>query len=273
MKDYTKYSYDETVQKMTELLKNAEGWGDGYQSSMGQTLIQLMADVTDNLHYMLERRVNESFIDTAHLRSSVIARASELGYRYKTVTPNSGELVFSISDDDEKGNTEDIVIPSYTKISFDNSTLYTTDTVIIHKGEDRVHVNAIMGEYTELTLENYRDGAIIRDYDNIVMSTFYVEDADGVVYEDVFKNDDVRKRALSYVDNEPFYDLRYTSNGLRIVFGDGKNGKIPAYPLRVTFLEAGSSDPIIRTNADFDLAERIIDEAGDVRLIDVRNYT
>ena len=99
MLDYTNYDYQALVDRMTEILKDADGWGDAYQSSTGQTLIQLMADVTDHLHYMLERRTLESFLETAKLRSSIVARASDLGYRPERIKSHTGTLEVTLVDD------------------------------------------------------------------------------------------------------------------------------------------------------------------------------
>lgn len=274
MTDYTQYDYQALVDRMTNILRDKDGWGDAYQSSTGQTLIQLIADTTDHLHYMLERRTQESYLDHAKLRTSVIARASELGYRHKTATPNFGVVRVTVSSDDIKGNTTEIVIPSMTKMTVDGTALYTADTAIIPVGSDSVEVSVLMGAERKLTLDNVGDGAIIQNYENIVTTTLSIKDSNGVEYQDVFYNEDPNKRALSYLGaDEAYFDIRYTANGMKIIFGDGGAGKKPAYPISVSFLDAFETDPILKTGIEAQLAERLIDVDGSIRDVDIVNIS
>ena len=133
MKDLTKYNYDDLVAKATELLKDKEGWGDAYQSSTGQMLIQLLADTTDNLHYLLERRSIEGFLHHARLENSVISRASELGYRSFRATAHTGTLELKIKD--QHGNfsppVHEVFIPKNTPLKFEDRTFHTTSAVMM----------------------------------------------------------------------------------------------------------------------------------------------
>lgn len=254
MKNYTQYNYDELVQRMTDILRDAEGWGEGYQSSTGQTLIQLMADVTDNLHYMLERRTNENYLETAQLRSSVIARACELGYRYRRAVGNNGYITIKIADTEIDGvfvpvyAESDIIIPKHTKIVQDDDEYFTNKECVIAQGQNTVDVEVIQGSLVTLASQVDEDGTIlIQDYEYIDNKSLSVH-SNGVEYKDVTSdNADVNKRALSFLKpDEEYYDIKYSVDGMRVVFGDNTFGKRPDGDVTITYILVDETkDPVI----------------------------
>src|SRR5690554_1170896 len=137
--DYTETDYSEILDRITELYRDKEGFTDVYESSTSQTLIQLLADTTDHLMYMLERRAQESFIDTARLESSIRSRASELGYRARRKISSTGTVLLRLVDND--GNNinalGDIIIPAGTALTGSGENFVTTSDVSIPTGSSR----------------------------------------------------------------------------------------------------------------------------------------
>lgn len=269
MKDFTEYNYDQIVRKMTDLLKEAEGWGDGYQSSTGQTLIQLMADVTDNLHYMLERRTNENYLETAQLRSSVIARACELGYRFRRAIGNTGRLQIRINDIDwgeytePKYAEEDIIIPRFTQLERDGGIFLTTEEVVLKKDTNVVEVDVIKGTLENFTqsLDQSLKSITIRDYEFIDNNTLFVS-SNGVEYKDVvLDKTDVNKRALSFLQpDETYYDIRFSIDGMCLVFGDNFFGKTPDDDVFVEYINVfGAEEPVFSTGIIFETDHEFFD--------------
>ena len=249
MKDFTVYEYQERLARITELLRETDGWSDAYESTTGQTLIQLMVHVTDELHYMLQRRTTESYLETATLRSSVISRACELGYRFERAKANSGWLELTI----QTPTLADLLIPRFTPIVREEGLYVTVNDAVMHVGESRVGLyvkHASVDSYVGMVDSN---GIItISDYENIDNSIIYVSEA-GVEYSDVINHPDVRKRSLSYLTaDDCYYDIKYTASGMCIVFGDNIYGKRPSGEVTVQFFRvAGDTEEINKLNSPF----------------------
>lgn len=253
MKDFTKYEFQERLNKMTDLLKSADGWGDAYESSTGQTLIQLMTHVTDELHYMLQRRTLENYLETASLRSSIIARACELGYRFKRAKANSGYVRFELN----VPATEEIIIPIYTQLSLDNVRYTTIETGIVAIGETFVEVLTKQAQLMESTFTVTSDGIItLTDFEYIDNDILEVTTPTETYY-DVRTQNDANKRALSFLTpNDAYYDIKYSVGGMCIVFGDNIQGKFPDNPVTIQYAMVNQNiDPINTVGKVFELVE------------------
>lgn len=278
MTDYSKYEYADKLAEMTELLKEADGWGDGYQSSMGQTLIQLMADVTDTLHYMLERRTEESFLHTARLRSSIVARASELGYRVRRIVSNGGWLKVTITDHrgDPVTAIDDTIIPRYSMFEYDGIKHYTTNQTSIRNGENSTLVYVKQGEMVEISREiDSNETITIEDWSGIDEQLFEVS-CRGSTYLDVLMDEpDVNRRALSFLGpTEEFYDLRFSNDGMRIIFGNDKNGKKPDGLVDIRYLKVDpDNDQILTIGLPFEYDGTLSDSSGVEYKLQTENAT
>lgn len=261
MADFTRYSYDEQLERMTEILKNAPGWGEGFDSTMGQTLIQLVTDVTDNLHFMLERRTIESYITTAGLRSSVIARASELGYRAKRARSTSGTLMVTLGNNATAA--ADITIPALTSLTSATGKQYVlAEDLVIHSGSTSGTARAKSGTPRSIQIPNSDETfqtsgfVLIRDFEMIDNDSLFVSSND-VEYLDVKKNLDgsPARRALSFLsENDAFYDIRYDVNGMRVIFGDNRFGKKPDGLININYIEVPEEDEeLLQLNVEFSL--------------------
>lgn len=259
MADYTNYDYDEIVARVTEKLRDSEGWGDAYDSSMGQTLIRMIADVTDNLHYMLERRTLENYLFTAKTQSAVFARASELGYRPRRVRANTGTLTFALEDGN--GNPiptqSDILIPSGTTFNYAGRTFTSLSGSSILAGETSTDIPVSDGVLRNITIpisELENNQIVIENYQNIDEDSLRVFSG-GSEYSDISRDENgyPTRRVLSFLGaDDEFYDIRYDVNGMRVVFGDGTFGKTPSDDITITYLEVSSiNEPVISLNNIF----------------------
>lgn len=274
MTDFSTYEYQEKLKQMTELLKNKEGWGDAYDSSMGQTLIQMVVDATDSLHYMLERRSVETFLDHSKLQSSTIARANELGYRPRLANFNSGMIKIVIPTP----QTEPLIIPALSKFKNinNNRTYVLLNDAIIQIGETEVESRVIEGDVSiEEMTPNDAGYVTLQNYDNIDHRIFVVSDSNQEIFRDVRLTNDGFS-ALSFLsEDDAFFDLRYATEGLRIVFGDGVNGKFPSGAIQIISIRNDDpNDPIVRLNTEFEYTGTpFLDELGDEIEITASNVT
>lgn len=261
MKDYTDYSYESLVERMTELLSAQPGWGQGYESSTGQTLIQLVADTTDALHYMLERRSQEAYTSTALLESSIWAAASEIGYRPRRKVSATGTLRLTLVDGvgapvASQGN---INIPYGMKVFFDGEEFAVAEDYTVIQGESTIDIKVIQGKLvTEsfnfdeppFSTQNYIEFSDYKDKEEFSLKVI----GDGVIYNDVFSSSDgLRVRSLSFADRSSFlYDIKYARRNMRIVFGDGVFGAAPFGSINVSWIESkGANIDVINTGLSF----------------------
>lgn len=267
MKDLTRYEYQEQVQRMTDILRDAPGWGEGYDSAMGQQLIQLVADMTDNLGFMLERRTVERHLISARIRSSIISGASELGYRFRRAVANSG-MVQIVLDQPAESNID---IPEYTEITQDGDPYVTMQRVLIPAGETTAEVRVKQGELNSVVFQTNeptfeeRSFLLIEDFETIDNDVFFINSG-GQEYRDVRvgENGEPVRRALSFLsENDAFYDIRFSHNGMRVLFGDGTFGKKPTSQINIQFVRVDLDEtPLLTTGNEFDFGDTVQDLSG-----------
>lgn len=282
--DYTKYSFEDLTQRATKLVEDAEGWGDAYTSSTGQTLIQLIAALTDQLHYMLERRTQENFLPTARLESSIHALAGALAYRPRRVVSSTGYL--EVQPTDNAGAAVqpegDIVIPSYSAITYGDSSFVNLETVTIPAGAtDPVEFEIIEGTVDSITLDPNEVGStlydsnyvLIEDYKNIEEFSLRVF-TETEEYLDVTKpdGDTAAIGAMSFASpTDLVYDLRITNEGLMVLFGNNKFGKKPTTPVTIQWVTSTGVDvSIVATGLAFSFETSTLED--DVVIIPPNTY-
>lgn len=278
MRNFINYEYKELVEKLTKILQDKDGWGDAYNSSTGQTLIQLIADATDQLGYMLERRTQEQYLATSRIPRSVRALANSLSYRPRRKVSPTGTLQIRLIDDD--GNTispeGNVVIPRYTRIFYQDDTFVNTEDIIITPTDEEVEFSVMEGiprleVYGILTHETLSSLGFIllSDYEVIEENSLIVYDANDAEWLDIRRSYDgeVPKRALSFVEgDERFYDLRISHDGMRVVFGNNVFGKRPESDITLEWVESSGDETNIESTG-------LIFELEDSQLQDDINVT
>lgn len=264
--DYTNYDYQSLVDEITARLEAKEGWGEGYQSSTGQMLIQLFADSTDALMYMLERRVQEAFLSTALLDTSIFAHASELGYRPRRTVCSTGTVRLTVATP----AVQPIIIDKYTKILYNKGQyqFITTQEATIDIGETFVDIPVKEGSVVEIqyqtdsTSEIGQTGEIlIEDYFDIDQYSIEIDDS-GEKYFDVEETTSTTYNygSLSFAsETDPVYDIKYSIDGMRIVFGDNIFGKRPSGVVTLRYVRTGGMiNPILATGLEFSLESDVV---------------
>lgn len=95
-------SYKELLNELVNYLKSKpeySRWKDFFESSTGQTLVELIAGYGALMSYRLHKARAESYLKTANLRSSIISQAESLGYSVLRGYPPAVEVTFIPSAD------------------------------------------------------------------------------------------------------------------------------------------------------------------------------
>lgn len=270
-RDLTKYNYQDLVDRMTDNLSEKEGWGDAYDSSMGQTLIQMVADATDILHYMQERRSRESYLKTAKLPSSIRALAGERGYRPRRNVSSSGFLKIGLYDaaGNQLSPQGTVFIPRYTKFFYDDVTFVNKEDIYITTDTPEVEFEVMEGTpqvetYNPVGTSFFgQNGYILyTDYIDIEENSVVIKDEDDDEWIDIRSNPltSSYKGALSFVgSSDKYYDIKISVDGLRVIFGDGKFGARPQSELTVEWVKSSGDDiNIITTGLAFKLQQNTL---------------
>lgn len=186
--DVTELDFDSIKSNLITYFKNTEPFKDYDYSGSG--LNQLLDVLSYNTHYnamLAHTAVNESFIDTAQLRSSVVSNAKLLGYvpRSKTAPTIGVKIEFGSVTDPINPNTY-ITLPrgsSFKTTYGDDSYIYTT------LDDYKLEFDALTSRYTgsnivlkegslrrnRFALSNSSDKNVYQiDDDNIDISTMIV---------------------------------------------------------------------------------------------------
>lgn len=217
--NYVNYDFDDLMQQLIDRVKLRDAWKDVYRSGTGQMLIELYAYVANLVLYYVERRAEESYIDTAKLKSSVINLVRLLNYTPKRKTSSTGTLTFSIASP----LTKKVFIPLYTKCETASGVKYlTNEEVVIMPGQTSVDAEAIQGEIIDSI--RIASGDPNQEYtidDTSVENTNLFVYVDGVLWTKV-------SSFVASTNVSTNYKVRTElDDKVTIVFGDNVFGKAP----------------------------------------------
>lgn len=283
--DYTNYDYDALVQRLTELVKEQEGWGNGYNSSMGQTIIQNVSFIVDNLHYMLERRSMENFSPTARLPSSVKSIAHAHGYRPRRRVSARGPVTLHLQDDDgnEIEAEGEIFIPKFTPVFSQGENFLVNEDVEIAPGDTEATFEIVEGLFKTRTVDpdgdnefNEYNHIMFDDYESIEEGSIEVSSGGEEFFDVVDERDDLPPiEALSFAEpSDRVYDLRIFNEGMAVVFGNGTFGIRPDSPVTVNWIESSGSDVNIQAiGLEFELEDNELQDNVNVTPPNTYSYT
>jgi len=264
--DYVNYDFDDLVQQLINRVADKAAWTDTYRSSTGQTLIELYAYVANLVLYYIERRAEESYLETARNRSSVINLVRLLNYIPKLRTSAAGILTFTIPTI----HSSNIYIPKYTECQTQGRVKYiVSEDVVLLAGSLSVNANAKQGEL--VVLESVSNGGVSQEYpiedSNIEEGSIEVI-INGVTWEQVSTFLITQPETLAY-------RLRYElDDSITIIFGDGQKGKIPptGYTITRRYVRSNGVDGNVYASDSINVINSTIyDDVGESVEVEVTN--
>lgn len=232
---YVAGDFDTIRTELFAKLQSMPGWKDvENESSVGNTLIRLYAYVGDLLFYKMNKLANESYLDTVQIKENMFKIIKMLNYEASRAIPSHGEVTFSISE----AHYNNIIIPQGTLLTTDdNVSFYTTNEIELIAGNTSVDCNVVQGLQREEVFVG--TGATNQEYYiNINTDDYYVGNDVWRYTIDEFKaiklyiNEVQWTNIENLVDSESSDQIYIIENfndyGVRIRFGDGTFGKVPA---------------------------------------------
>jgi len=276
--DYTNKDYDALRESMLELAREKlPAWTDHSPNDLGVVLLELFAYMGDMLFYYQDRIANESYLDSAVERRSVMNLLRLIGYELRPPRPASADLSLWFSAPGE------VVIPHgaefttkaedtgesirfryiRTEQSFDVKEDLTPDGELwLLKKLPVVQVDAVV----EGEVIGSSDGAANQRFSlsqsPLIDNTLVVHvDTDG--YAETWQQKETL--LFSRSDDNHFVVRRDEKDIAWIEFGDGKYGRIPSRGrdnITVSYLAGGGekgnvpANTITESEADINLFER-----------------
>lgn len=242
--DYTSKEYyalrEELIARIQDRIPN---WTANDPADFGVALVEAFAYMGDMLSYYIDRNANESFINTATQRSSVLNIARTYGY----IPAGHRQAVVTLTFNNTSANP--VVIPEGTVVSGDvviEDTVNTVFFTVIAEVEVPEQVGSTPGEET---VTAYHGRSILRIADDAttdgeligtstglpgmvfeLTETPVVEDSVEIYVQDgdIFTRWTQVQHIMDYGPTDQVFELVVDENDVvSIIFGDGVSGAIP----------------------------------------------
>ena len=260
--------FEEVKTELIEFMKGQDGAFQDYnfEGSAMNTIIDVLSYITHINSINANFALNETFLDTAQIRSSVVSHAKLLGYTPRSKKPSSAAIGLSVLPSNALNANPELVLKrgtifntniestTYNLISANTHTtqlingVYTFDNVELHQGTVKSNVyiydSAGTEEYIITDPTVYTGSVSVKVYDNGVSDKF-----------DTYL---VSPNLVNITEYSEVFFIEETRIGLyKISFGDNVIGKQPEYGSRIVieYTAVGLGD--INTANVFNLADSI----------------
>jgi hypothetical protein len=242
--DYTSRDFD-TIR--ADLLARAAtklpSWNTRDQSDFGVMLVELWAYMGDVLHYYVDRAAGEAFLETATQRESVLAIANLLDYVPNERTAARAVLELTLGTTSPVPQVE---LPRGTVFiapasAFDDAVFFTLDSdTTVFKNQTTPAVQVTEGTLITETLTNSSAGSPGMRFTlpslSVVPSSIRIFVAEGEVVDGVASDVEysyVPTLLSSAYDARVFSTVTNAKDEVKVVFGNGVNGRVPTLRARI----------------------------------------
>lgn len=121
--------FESLVLQLQLFLESKGSWADVLPSSLGQTLIEMMAAVGSFNQFAIESAAREAFLITAKRQSSIYAITRMLGVRVSRKSPASVSVQLNRTD-----TTVQQILPRFTRFKIEDKMFFNRDTIVFPAG-------------------------------------------------------------------------------------------------------------------------------------------
>ncbi len=236
--DYTSRDYAALREDLIDLIPfYAPQWTNRDPSDFGMAILELFAYVADGLQFYIDRTANESFIDTASQRESVLQIAKLLGYTPTKTTPSTVLLTF------QNSTASIITVPAKTKVAANvtnngvvTQVIFETDSAVTVPAKaggnnGSATVIATQGETVYDEVIGTSDGTANQEFElseTPVINGSININVNGVIYTEV-------PYLVDYSGYDPVFSTYTNSEKTTFIkFGDSISGRIPLNGVQMT---------------------------------------
>lgn len=208
--NYTGLTYDDIKKDIKTRLSEDSRFDNFRESSLYSVITEIFAATTDFTNYYIERRAEESFLDSAKLRSSIVLLSKMLGYVITRPVPakaNIKVVISSLPQDCVAGKK--ITLDAGTTFSF-NGINFVLPNALVYTVTQKDILNFVDPTYTkELNFRADGTDEIFDDSDS--RSEYGITITQGEVREKIFEassNTQIGQRYQSYtIEDKEFSNL------------------------------------------------------------------
>lgn len=157
--DYTGMTYDDIKKSIVARMSQDSRFETFKESSMYAVLTEIFAATTDFTNYYLERRAEESYLDSAKLRSSIIMLSKMLGYIIRRPIPASTNIKIVLK-----------TLPPSVKVG-DRIEIKQFST-FTHEGQTLLLKDFLTYVVTQTDINNFADPSYFKEF-----KQYYIDDA------------------------------------------------------------------------------------------------
>jgi len=122
--NYSGLTYEDIVTEINSRLSAERDFDNFRESAVAQIILEIFAGVADMVNHYIERRAEESFFDTAKLKSSLILLARSLAYDIKRPIPAQTQIKITLKGNLDSGtySAGDVIqIPQYSNFTVEGN--------------------------------------------------------------------------------------------------------------------------------------------------------
>lgn len=240
--NYTDLTYDEIKKSVVSRLSEDSRFANFRESEMNAVLMEIFTATTDFTNYYIERRSEESYLDSAKLRSSIILLSKMLGYIIRRPIPATANIKLQLKKLPQGASANDIIsFPRGTKFTYNNKNFILKDSVrytltssdisnfaaytdyfkefsnysteagqygnlkeVFEDGESNTPISVVQGEFRTYTIDNISNAQLGK-----LFQTYKILDKE---FSNIFGSEDY---GYSYVND----DIDVTQNFTRVALG------------------------------------------------------
>ena len=218
--------FADLVAQLQSAVQARGSWSDLLTTSTGQTLIELIAAIGAYDQYSIESTMQELFLSSAKLDSSVYAIAKLLGVRLVRKTPARVTVELTRTD-----TAASLLIPAYTQFTSSGFKLFNRDPCVFNVGQGTITTTLYEGELFSAIYT-----AIDEDFQSVILkeNNFSVSNADIQVFVNGNPIPVVTDGLWHYLDQPAVQDSTTSHGEAHLLFGSSLYG---TRPLASDFIE------------------------------------
>ncbi len=217
--------FEELFQQLqSDVTNRNEAWKDLSVSGTGQTLLEYIAGIGTLIHFNTERGIQETFLDTALVPTSIRSAARMLGTNPRRVISarTTADIVLN-----ETFSESSVTVPALSSFSINGQDFYNPSQLTFPAGINTL--SEVELEQGLITTETFIGNGQNRQIFQLKTSNFQINENLMVVTVDGVPYTRERRSLFQYDPNDTvFLELTMPDGSVLIVFGDSEHGTPPA---------------------------------------------
>ena len=266
---YTDKDHQAIVEDCIARIKQVYGsqyWNDFEEDNAGRMLLEAFAYVADLLLFYLDRQANETYLPTATERQNLINLCRLIGYIPKSAKPALARITVSI----DNPHSMNVTLPAYSVLETqDGLTFETQSEAVIPAGELAVNVDALEGETLDEVV-GVSDGEAWQEF--YLPRSGVIEIIDATIDGHTWR---VVDSLADQLENAEVFSVDIDAwRRAEVLFGDGRNGKIPPAdePISVRYRIGGGVVGNVAPDTITNIRNIATDSAGHKVAVNVNNH-